>query len=268
MKRNAGGALIRTALFGTLVGLCATQVAASAPPAFKIDPITVTLARGDSSALVSVINQGDTKIRFQITGAAWRQSVDGHIQLEQTPALVFFPTVFTVDAQDTKKIRIGVTAPAGNVERAYRLTIAQLPPLEQVIAPAKGAAINTLLRVSIPVFVEPNAPPAAGYDITQPIVSDGALKFEFINTGNVHVLLNSVEVVGKNSAGTPTFDYKDNAWYVLAGGRRDFSFALRKATCAATRTVDISFTSETGTAAQQPRKTFTTTGLSCAGTAP
>lgn len=268
MNRNVSGAIIRTALFGTLVGLCATQVAASAPPAFKIDPITVTLAHGDSSALVSVINQGDTKVRFQITGAAWHQSVDGHIQLEQAPGLVFFPTVFTVDAQDTKKIRVGVTAPAGNVERAYRLTISQLPPLEQVIAPSKGAAVNTLLRVSIPVFVAPNAPPAAGYDITQPVVADGVLKFEFVNTGNVHVLLNTVEVVGKNSAGTPTFDYKDNAWYVLAGGRRDFSFAMRKSACAATHSVEIAFTSETGTAAQQPRKTFATTGLNCAGTAP
>ena len=230
MNRNTSGAVVRTAIFGALLGLCATQVVASAPPAFKIDPITVTLGHGDGSALVSVINQGDTKIRFQVTGAAWHQSVDGHIELEQSPALVFFPTVFSVDAQETKRIRVGVTVPAGNVERAYRLTIAQLPPLEQVIAPSKGAAVSTLLRVSVPVFVEPSAP-AAGYDITQPVVSDGSLRFEFVNTGNVHILLNGVEVVGKDAAGATTFDYKDNAWYVLAGGRRDFSFALRKSAC-------------------------------------
>jgi P pilus assembly chaperone PapD len=256
------------ALFGALLAVCATQVAGAAPPAFKIDPITVTLAQGDNSALVSVINQGDTKIRFQITGSAWHQSADGHTELEPAPSLVFFPTVFTVDADETKRIRVGVTTSAADVERAYRLTIAQLPPLEQVIAPSKGAAVNTLLRVSIPVFVAPNAPPAAGYDITQPVMSDGALRFEFVNTGNVHVLLNGVEVVGKNATGNTTFDYKGNAWYVLAGGRRDFSFALHHAACTATRTLEVSFTSETGTAAQQPRKTFTTTGLNCANTTP
>ncbi|MGH7660867.1 MAG: fimbrial biogenesis chaperone [Vulcanimicrobiaceae bacterium] len=260
------GSIVRTAIFGALIGLCATQVAASAPPSFKIDPISVTLPAANASALVSVVNEGDTDIRFQVTGAGWQQSTKGEIQLEPTKALIYFPSVFTVGAGQTKKIRVGVTTVPGNVEKTYRLTIQQLPPLQQVIAPAKGASVNTLLRVSIPVFAQPSSSRTIGYDITPPFVSGGALQFQFVNTGNTHVLLDGVSVVAKTASGSTIFDFKDRAWYVLAGGRRFWSFGLSRSQCEATRSLDIAFTSAAVTPAQEPRKTFSPVSLDCAST--
>ena len=241
----------------------ATIKAAMPAPSFKVDPISVTLERGNSSALVSVINQGDEKVRFQVTGSAWRQSLKGEMELQPTQTLIFFPSVFTLDAGETKKIRVGVTTPSENVERTFRLTIQQLPPLEQVVAPQKGVAVNTLLRVSIPVFVDPASQKTAGYDITPPVFSSGALRFEYSNTGNTHVLLDGVEVVGRTASGAPAFDYKDQAWYVLAGGRRSWAFPLHRADCEKTRSVEISLTSQALRPAEQPKKTFPVT-LDCA----
>lgn len=234
----------------------AAATAAASGPAFKVDPISVTLPRGNSSTLVSVVNQGDTKVRFQVTGSAWQQSSAGEMQLEPTQALIFFPTVFTLDAGETRKIRVGVTTPPQNVERTFRLTIQQLPPLEQVIAPTKGVQVNTLLRVSIPVFVEPASQATAGYDITSPTFSNGALHFEYTNTGNTHVLLDGVEVIGKAASGMTLFDYKDRAWYVLAGGRRFWSFALLRPDCEKARSIEISFIAEALKPVEQPMKTF------------
>lgn len=234
----------------------AAAVAAISAPSFKVDPISVTLDRGNSSALVSVVNQGDTKVRFQVTGSAWHQSLKGEMELQPTQTLIFFPSVFTLDAGETKKIRVGVTTPSENVERTFRLTIQQLPPLEQVVAPQKGVAINTLLRVSIPVFVEPASQKTAGYDITPPVFTNGTLRFEYTNTGNTHVLLDGVEVAGKTASGASIFDYKDQAWYILAGGRRSWSFALHRADCEKTRSVDISFTAQALRPAEQPKKSF------------
>ncbi len=260
--------MLRLAIVATVLAACASAAVASSPPSFKVDPISVTLPAGNTSALVSVANQSDQSIRFQVTGAAWRQSLGGKMQLQPTQSLVFFPTVFTVDAGQTKKIRVGVTSMAGNVEQTYRLTIQQLPPLEQVLAPSKGATVNTVFRISIPVFVEPRAPISSRYDITPPVVADGALAFQFVNDGNAHVQLDGVRVIGRNASGATVFDYRDRAWYVLAGGRRAWSFGVTRAQCQATRSVDISFSSEGLAPAQQPAKSFTTSNLNCAAATP
>jgi fimbrial chaperone protein len=237
------GALARTLTVIALLIVCA---AAAFAASFKVDPISVTIPHGGESELVSVINDGDTPIRFQIIGDDWQQSLDGQMQLQPSDALIFFPKLFTLQPGEVKKVRVGVTTPASNLEQSYRLTIAELPALEKVLSPSKGAGVNTLVRLSIPVFVAPATAPKVNYDIRAPVFSGGKLHFEYVNDGNTHVLLNGVHVIGRNASGTTLFDYADKAWYVLAGGRRAYAIPVRRAQCQAVSSLQIVFTPDSG----------------------
>jgi fimbrial chaperone protein len=237
--RHLRSRVARTVLLLAFLGLSVSPALASS---FRVDPITVTIPRGGTSALVSIINDGNASIRFQVSGAVWHQSLAGEMQLAPSESLIFFPKIFTVGPGETKKIRVGVTAPSTNVEQAYRLTIAELPPLQQIIGPAKGAGINTLVKLSLPVFIEPNGPLTHTYDIPAPVVSGGKLRLEYVNDGNTHVMLDGVRVTGRTASGATAFDFTDKAWYVLAGGRRAWAVPLLPSQCKAASTVQIVFT--------------------------
>lgn len=248
----------------TIVALLIMSAGVAFAASFKVDPISVTIPHGGESELVSVINDGDAPIRFQIIGEAWQQSVDGQMQLQPSDALIFFPKLFTLGPGEVKKIRVGVTTPATNVEQAYRLTIAELPALEKVLSPSKGAGVNTLVKLSIPIFVAPSTAPALNYDIRTPVFSGGKLHFEYVNDGNTHVLLNGVHVIGRNASGATLFDYADKAWYVLAGERRAYAMPLRRADCQGVSTLQIVFSADSG----KPQTQTFPSHLDCSSASP
>src|SRR5579863_9074302 len=94
-----------------LLGLVSPASAAT----FSVDPILVTLPRGDASASVAVTNQSQQKLRLQVSGFAWQQRPSGEIALSPTDDLVFFPPLLTLEPGETKRIRIGVSTAAGAV---------------------------------------------------------------------------------------------------------------------------------------------------------
>jgi fimbrial chaperone protein len=70
---------------------------------FAVDPISVSLAKGNSSTAVAVTNQSPQKLRLQITGFAWQQKPSGEMQLTPTDDLVFFPQLLTLDPGETPR---------------------------------------------------------------------------------------------------------------------------------------------------------------------
>lgn len=234
LRRSIFNAYVTTLVAGLLLATSLTARAST----FSVDPIEVTLGRGNSSASIAITNQSPQRLRLQVTGYAWQQSSSGEMKLTPTDDLVFFPKLLEIDPSETKRIRVGVTAEQGPLERSYRVFMEELPSLESVIAP-KQNAVTLRMKIGVPVFVKPDAAPAASGAVRDALADDGSLSFDVLNTGNTHFAIQSVRVVGKDASGAPIVTNDLNGWYVLAGGTRRFSVPISKDRCEALHSLSV-----------------------------
>jgi len=213
---------------------------------FSVDPIIVTLDRTNSSASIAVTNQTAQKLRLQVTGFSWGQSRTGQIELAKSDQLVFFPQLLTLDPGETRRVRVGVTAPQGPIEKTYRIFMEELPSLQSVLAPKGRAQVTLLLKVGIPVFLRPTLPPVVAAAVRNPSIQKGALAFDVANTGNAHFSIQNVLVTGKNKAGGVAFSQSLSGWYVLAGGTRRFTMPMNQARCSALQSLLVQVRTDAG----------------------
>ena len=205
---------------------------------FSVDPISVTLNKANQSTSVAITNQSTRKLRLQITAFAWQQKPSGEMQLTPTQDLIFFPQLLTLDPGETRRVRIGVTAPQGSVEKPFRLFMEELPSLESVVAP-KGASVTIRMKVGIPVFVSPLIAPKVTGAIRDAVVRDGTLSFDVVNTGNTHFAIQKVDVVGKNAVGSDVLSQQLSGWYLLAGETRHFAVPVSRERCSALHSLAV-----------------------------
>ena len=72
---------------------------------FEVSPIRVTFQPNESSALMTVRNEGDEKLRLQISVMAWDQSKEGEMMLKPTDDIIFYPTLLTVEPGAQRNLR-------------------------------------------------------------------------------------------------------------------------------------------------------------------
>jgi fimbrial chaperone protein len=237
--------LIRGAAFAAALAIAVPSTAVATT--FSVDPISVTLAKGGSSATIAVVNQSAGKLRLQVTGYSWTQSTAGQIQLAPTDDLVFFPQLLTLDPGETKRIRVGVTSAQGPVEKTFRIFMEELPSLASIVAPAAGPQLTIRMKIGVPVFVKPAGAATASGAVRNVAVRGGSLQFDVANTGNVHFSVQDVRIAATNASGAPAFAQSVAGWYVLAGGTRHFVVPLSKERCAALHSVTIATKTDVGT---------------------
>ena len=190
---------------------------------FNVSPTRVYLNGRTSSALVTVRNDSTEPLRFQLSVFAWDQGPTGEMSLTPTTDIVFFPALVTLAPNEERKVRVGRVVDAGAVERAYRIFVEELPPLESVTQ-GGNVGVKVLTRMGIPIFVRPSKE-ATAVAIDDLGAQGGTLTFTLANSGTVHVVPESVIVRGL-ADGKAVFEGQLQAWYTLAGGRRDFDFQL------------------------------------------
>jgi fimbrial chaperone protein len=225
------------------VGLAVCRADVLLAGAFSVWPVQVVLSGSRTTALVKVVNEGSETARLQVTAHAWDQAPDGEIRLTPTGDLAFFPALFELAPGKERNVRIGVIVKPGAVEKTYRVFFEELPgaPTEQT-----GAAVRMMLRMSVPVFVEPAAPRRTAV-IDGVELRAGELSWAVRNTGNARFVLQSVSVAGLDEAARPVFERRLEGWYVLAGGERVYRSALAPEECRPARSVRITATTDLGT---------------------
>jgi fimbrial chaperone protein len=193
---------------------------------FNVSPTQVYLDGKTSSALLTLRNESDEPLRFQLSVFAWDQSPSGEMMLAPTGDIVFFPALVSLGPKEERKIRVGRVVGAGDIERTYRIFVEEMPPLE-----SDGVnAVKVLTKMGIPIFVRP-ARQASAVAISDLAGRNGALTFTVANSGTVHVVPEHVVVRGL-ADGAPVFEKQVSMWYLLAGGRRDVDVPLAAADCA------------------------------------
>jgi len=236
---------------------------AAAAATFSVDPISVTLAKGDSSATIAVVNQSGAKLRLQVTGFAWTQSPSGELKLAPTDDLVFFPQLLSLDPGETKRIRVGVTAAQGPTEKTFRVFMEELPSLASILAPASGPQLTIRMKIGVPIFVRPQGPANVSGEARNVTVRGGSLQFDIANTGNVHFSIQDVRIAGTTASGATAFSQDLSGWYVLAGETRHYVVPLSKERCASLASLTIA----TKTDAASFKNAFSNVQKDCAAAA-
>jgi fimbrial chaperone protein len=206
---------------------------------YTVNPTRVYLSARATSALMTLKNESETPLRMQLRAQRWAQTRAGEMQLADTEDLIVFPSLLTLKPGEERKVRVATTAPFGQVEQSYRLSVEELP----AAAPdaPDGASVRIITRMGIPVFLQPPRPAATA--VLQGLgLSNGALAFELANTGNTHYIPESVVVRGFTAAGQPVGEWPLSGWYVLAGGVREFSLKLPRPACDKVRSLLVEVT--------------------------
>lgn len=200
-----------------------------------MSPTQVFLNGRTASALLTLRNDSTEPLRFQLSVFAWDQSPAGEMALTPTEDIVFFPSLLTLGPKEERKIRVGRVVGQASMERSYRIFVEELPPLDSVTD--GSASVKVLTKMGIPIFVRP-AKEATSVAITDIEGHEGTLRFTVANSGTVHVVPESVVVRGL-ADGHAVFEGQLQAWYMLAGGRREFDFPLPTPDCARATTVQV-----------------------------
>ncbi len=210
-------------------GLATAKPGVCLASAFKVTPVKILLTRRAPTALLTVKNQSDKRLRFQAGVFAWDQDPDGRMQVTPTQDIVFFPTVLFVEPGEERKVRLGNVAPFGALERAYRIFFEELPEPEKR-GDSKTTQLHIRTRVGIPIFLRPEKP-GPGSRLYAASLREGLLHFSVRNTGNVHVSLAGVRVTGLGRSGDLLFERQYEGWYVLAGGARNYEIEVPEGKC-------------------------------------
>jgi fimbrial chaperone protein len=235
-RRAAGRFLVTALAVAWLWG--GPQAGAASAATFTVDPTQIFLSGRNGSVLLTLRNESNETLQFQLSVYAWTQSPLGQMELEPTEDVVFFPTLLTLKPKETRRVRVGSATPQDVREKTYRIFVEELPPIEKV-----SDGVRVLTKMGIPIFVRPvkEVATATLNDLRQ---EDGTLRFTLTNAGTVHVVPQGIKVRGLAGSNT-AFDRELEGWYVLAGGRREFDMAFPKNACAQVTSivVDVQFAS-------------------------
>jgi fimbrial chaperone protein len=220
------------------IGLVFAPARSLRASAFHVTPIRVDFDRGTTSTVMTLVNESTEELRFQISVASWQQDQKGQMQLAATDDIVFFPALLSLKAGEERKVRVGRTVAPSDVEKTYRISFEELPPLQKAGEPPKGSQVKIITKMSIPIFVVPENRKTAA-EIANASIRNGKLMFDLKNSGNVHYMAQSVRVTGLGAGNQAVFDRQRQGWYILSGESRTFDMDLQPEECAQLKSLRI-----------------------------
>lgn len=170
-------------------------------------PVNIFLQPGERTAAMTVTNPGSKPTSIQIRCYEWTQ--DGsEDQTTATDAVLASPPLVTIPPSSSQVVRIFLRRPAQGKEATYRILLDQIP------GAGEPGMVQMVLRLSIPIFVQPA--PKLAPKVAYRVVRDGDTWYlEGQNTGNAHESLREIELT--TAAGTKIVPDGRVSPYILAG---------------------------------------------------
>lgn len=228
MKRPDGGGAARGArrLSASLFLILLLLPVAAGAGDWRVSPIRLDLGRDAKSGAVTVANDSDDRLQVQMKAFEWIQDAEGKDRYDETGEILFFPRLMILERKEERILRAGIRVPATAKEKTYRLFIEEIPGPRK----AEGVNVAVAIRFGVPIFVKPLKEEVRG-EVGAMSMSAGALLVPVKNTGNVHFVVQSVLVRGRNGAGDEIFSRELSGWYLLAGVSRGYSTAVPPEAC-------------------------------------
>ena len=160
----------------------------AAARSFTVNPTQIFLAPKITSPLLTLRNESDETLRFQLTVFKWDQTPQGEMKLDPTQDIVFFPALLSLSPKEERKVRVGATTSFAASEKTYRIFVEELPPQP---GGATQSAVRVLTKMGVPIFLQPAKIQAQG-SLNDLMVKEGTFTFNVRNPGNVHFVPQSV----------------------------------------------------------------------------
>ncbi len=193
-----------------LLGLAICQARPSCASSYKVVPVQLSLSQANSRTLLTLKNESQETLRFQVTVAAWDQGSQDDMNLEPTEDIVLFPSVLSVAANEERTLRVASATHFDSVEKTYRILFEELPPLEDSESQRQSVVAASRVETTL---------------------ERGVLSFHLRNIGNVHAVVREVRARGLGAAGETVFTHSFKGWYVLAGGSRIYRIEIPEEDC-------------------------------------
>ena len=199
---------------------------------FEVSPIRVTFQANESTTLMTVRNDGQERLRLQVSVMGWDQNRQGEMVLAPTDDIIFYPNLLTIEPGAQRNLRLGANNVAVSKEQTYRIFVEELPSNQKF----QTTGVRVVTKMSIPIFIKP-AKADVRNSIDRIALQGSDFSFDVTNRGNVHIQPREVRVKGTGADGRVQLEKKIPGWYILAGGSREYRVELPKAEC--TRIKDL-----------------------------
>jgi fimbrial chaperone protein len=124
----------------------------------SVMPLGFVGSDNQSKNVLTVENQGDTKVRLQIRSYAWDQAA-GKDNLQPTRDLIAAPGLLELPPHAKRIVRVIRLKPVSGSTMSYRVVMSELP---EPFVPGKGASLKVLMEYNFPFVYEPaNAAPVS-----------------------------------------------------------------------------------------------------------
>lgn len=222
-----------------LTGLLFSIVSQAYSSEWRVTPIRLDFDKGSKSGVITVKNDSSEKVHLQIKAAEWIQDIEGKDKYSETSDLVYFPKIMILEKNEEKVLRTGIKTSTVDKEKTYRLFIEEIPQPRT----AEGAVVAVAIRFGVPIFIKPEKEDPRG-EIEQIDISKGVFKAVVKNTGNVHLMINSITIKGTNKEGNEVYAKDLSGWYLLNGSSRTYSTDIPQDKCKEIEKVSIEVTTK------------------------
>lgn len=199
------------ALFGTETAALAGEL--------KLSTVRVDLSDKLPNIAMTITNVGQTPALVQFQTVIWKQTPTGET-MTPTRDIIANPPIADIPPNGLQLLRIGyVGKRQQTIEGTYRLIVEEVPKKDRE---KSNQAIETYLRMLVPVFVAPlaNEPPKVAASMGTS--ADGKPAVTLKNNGNIHVRLLEYHFVGN---GTAKSNSHKGLYYVLPGSTNTLPLA-------------------------------------------
>lgn len=149
---------------------------------FGVNPVRIEISATRPNAVVQVENLSTDAVTVQAYAVIWsfRGETD---QYTETDEIMLNPPIFSLQPKQKQFLRLGLRHNnASTVERTYRLILEQVP-----VGPKPGfMGLNTILRISVPIFAAPPNRVAAQVSWHAEKTASG-IKLVGVNDGTAHL---------------------------------------------------------------------------------
>ena len=209
--------------------------------ALTVLPVNVQFPSGQKATTLTVINRGDVPTSIQIRVFAWGQA-DGIDQLTTSDAILVSPPLATIVPGASQIIRLVLRSTPERREDTYRILLDQIPP------PAEPGIVHVVLRMSIPIFVQPKLRATSRVQFH---VERGATQTYLValNDSPLHESLHGMDLWTEDNLKLKT-DFPGSQ-YILAGATRRWLIAAQDPTLLLHDTIRLTAIGLNGSIKQQ-----------------
>lgn len=204
------------------------------PVNFSINPIRIFFDDGKKTDILTIKNESQDRVALQVNAFTWTQDDKEDNVYTPTEDILFFPKLLEINPAEEKIIRIGTRISRDETEKTYRLFIEEIPDNGQT----ETTAVKIIMRVGVPIFISPLKTTASGV-IEKTQMKDGILRMDVRNEGNIHFVIKSMKVEGKDESGKEVFYTEKAGGYLHHGKSKGFVFDLPEDLCRKTKALNV-----------------------------